>query len=139
MLSSKFCGWSLGSVLALAGGSLCRAQTSSADVTSPDHRIAVRFAVQPKKDQGAGQDGQLVYSISFKGKPAFEESALRLELADQPPLGATVHIASATPASASDDYSLVASKVSAVHDAYNSLRVHVAEGAKPGREFDIEL
>lgn len=138
MLSSKFCGWSLGSVLALAGVYLGHAQTSSADVTSPDHRIAVRFAVQPKKDQGAGQDGQLVYSISFKGKPAFEESALRLELADQPPLGATVHIASATPASASDDYSLVASKVSAVHDAYNSLRVHVAEGEKPGREFDIE-
>jgi alpha-glucosidase len=107
------------------------------EVSSPDHRITMRFAVKPDKDV-AGPDGQLTYSIEFKGKQVFEESALKLELANQPPLGSAIHIAGTTPGSGIDDYTLVAGKMSAVHDAYNSLTVHAAEGASPGRNFDVE-
>jgi alpha-glucosidase len=107
------------------------------EVSSPDHRITMRFAVKPDKDV-AGPDGQLTYSIEFKGKQVFEESALKLELANQPPLGSAIHIAGTTPGSGVDDYTLVAGKTSAVHDAYNSLTVHAAEGASPGRNFDVE-
>src|SRR5262249_38194160 len=75
---------------------------------------------------------------AFRGKPTFENSGLGLELANQPPLGATVHIASSTPGSGVDDYTLLGGKVSAVHDAYNSLTVHVEESSSPGRKFDVE-
>jgi alpha-glucosidase len=107
------------------------------EVSSPDHRITMRFAVKPDKDV-AGPDGQLTYSIEFKGKQVFEESALKLELANQPPLGSAIHITGTTPGSGVDDYTLLAGKTSAVHDAYNSLTVHAAEGASPGRNFDVE-
>ncbi len=118
------------------------AQTNVMEVSSPDHRITMRFAVKPAKDATA-PDGQLVYSIEFEGKQVFEDSALSLqlanqELANQPPLGSAVHITGTTAGSGVDDYTLVAGKTSAVHDAYNSLTVHVAEAAPPGRNFDIE-
>ena len=87
MLRWKYSGWCLVSVLAFGGASVSRAQSNTAEVTSPDHRITLRFAVQPGKGQEARQDGQLVYSVSFHEKQVFENSALGLELANQPPLG----------------------------------------------------
>jgi alpha-glucosidase len=125
----------LAAVLVLFNVSASRAQ-SPVEVSSPDHRISLRFAVQPGKD--GGQDGQLVYSVLFREKATFENSALALELANQAPLGAAVHIAGTTPGSGVDDYSMFTGKVSAVHDAYNSLTIHAAESARPGRKFDIE-
>ncbi len=113
------------------------AQASTMEVSSPDHRITMRFAVLPGKDK-ASPDGQLMYSIDFNGKPAFEDSALKLELANLPPLGSAVHITGTTPGSGIDDYRLLAGKTSAVHDAYNSLTVHVTEGSAPSRTFDVE-
>jgi alpha-glucosidase len=138
MLRWKSAAWSLVSALVVTGGVRSYAQTDTLEVTSPDHQITLRFAVKPGSDAAAGAEGQLVYSVAFHGKPAFEDSALRLELANQPPLGAAVHITGTTPASGVDDYRLVAGKTSAVHDAWNSLIVHVAEAAAPGRSFDLE-
>ena len=63
---------------------------------------------------------------------------LAWSLANQPTLGAAVHITGTTPGSGIDDYTLIAGKASAIHDAYNSLTVHAAESASPGRNFDIE-
>jgi alpha-glucosidase len=137
MLRSKCCAC-IASVIVFCGVSVVHPQSNSVEVTSPNHRIAVHFDVQLKKGQAAGQDGQIVYSVSFKGKQVFEESALRLELANQPALGAAVHIAGSTPGSGADDYALVAGKVSTIHDKYNSLVVHAAEGTGARREFDVE-
>lgn len=125
-------------VFAFVSASSSRAQSNPVEVTSPDHRITLRFVVQPGKGQEAGQDGQLVYSASYREKLAFENSALALEMANQPPLGAAVHIAGATPGSGVDDYTLFTGKVSAIHDVYNSLIIQVAESKSPGRRFDIE-
>ena len=138
MLGSKNCGWCVAFVLTAWCATVGWAESSSVEVTSPDHRIALRFGVQLKKAQEANADGQLVYSLSFNGKQAFEESALRLELANQPALGSAVHITGSTPGGGVDDYKLLAGKVSAVHDKYNSLMVHAAEGSGAKREFDIE-
>ena len=88
MLRWKCSGWCLLSVLAFVGAPVCRAQSTPVEVASPDHRITLRFTVQPVKGQEGRQDGQLVYSVAFHGKAAFENSALGLELANQPPLGA---------------------------------------------------
>ncbi len=137
MLQSRSAASCLLCVFTLMGTARGPAQTSPLEVSSPDHRITMRFAVKPDKDV-AGPDGQLTYSIEFKGKQVFEESALKLELANQPPLGSAIHITGTTPGSGVDDYTLLAGKTSAVHDAYNSLTVHAAEGASPGRNFDVE-
>ena len=137
MLQSRSAASCLLCVFTLMGTARGPAQTSPMEVSSPDHRITMRFAVKPDKDV-AGPDGQLTYSIEFKGKQVFEESALKLELANQPPLGSAIHITGTTPGSGVDDYTLLAGKTSAVHDAYNSLTVHAAEGASPGRNFDVE-
>jgi alpha-glucosidase len=138
MFRWKYSGWCLVITFVLGGASLNRAQSSRVEVTSPDHRITLRFAVQPRKGQDAGQEGKLVYSVLFHEKQAFEDSALGLELANQPSLGAAVHITGATPGSGVDDYRLFAGKASAIHDVYNSLMVHAVESASPGRKFDIE-
>ncbi|HEX4286137.1 MAG TPA: glycoside hydrolase family 97 protein [Terracidiphilus sp.] len=131
----KCSGWFL--VSAVAFGAASFAQSTPPDVVSPDHRISLHFSVRPPKDQKA-QDGRLLYAISFNGKPAFEDAALGLELANQPPLGAAIHIAGAINGSGVDDYTLLAGKASAIHDAYNSLTVRAVESATPRREFDIE-
>jgi alpha-glucosidase len=138
MLRRKCSAWSLVPVMVFCGAPGSRAQSRPVEVSSPDHRITLRFSVQSGKGQESGQDGQLMYSVNFHDKQVFENSALRLELANQPPLGAAVHIADSTPGSGVDDYTLLAGKTSAVHDAYNSLTVHAAESANPERKFDIE-
>lgn len=136
MLSWKSAVWGMIG-LSLFGAHSGRAQSGPMEVSSPDHRIILRFAVVPGTD-AAGPDGQLVYSIRFEGRQVFENSDLKLELKDQPPLGSAVHVTGAAPASGVDDYRLVAGKTSSVHDAYNSLTVHVAEGSSPHRIFDVE-
>lgn len=121
----------------LMGAAPSPAQTGPMEVSSPDHRITMHFTVMLDKD-AAGPDGQLMYSVDFEGKQAFENSAFKLELQNQPPLGSAVHIVGTTALAGVDDYTLVAGKTSAVHDPYNSLTVHVAEGTPPGRNFDVE-
>jgi alpha-glucosidase len=80
----------------------------------------------------------LVYSIDFRGKPTFEDSALRIELANQTPLGAMVHITDSTSGSGVDQYKLLTGKTSSVHDAYDNLTVDLAEGVTSGRRFSVE-
>jgi alpha-glucosidase len=138
MLRWKYSAWCLVPGLVFGSASASHAQLNPVEVTSPDHRITLRFSVQPGKGQAAGQDGQLVYSVSLHEKLVFENSALGLELANQPQLGTAVHIAGTTPGSGVDDYTLLAGKASAIHDDYNSLTVHAVESANPGRKFDIE-
>jgi alpha-glucosidase len=95
--------------------------------------------VQPGSNkQAAGTDGQLVYAVTFHQKKIFEDSALCLELANQAPLGAAIHITSATTGSGVDDYSLLVGKTSVVHDPYNSLTLQALESSGSGRVFEIE-
>ena len=118
---------------------LVLAQSSPVEVSSPNHQIAVHFSVQTGNGkQAAGSDGQLVYAVTFHGKQVFEDSALRLELEDQAPLGANVHIARATTGSGADNYSLLAGKISAVRDPYNSLTLQARESSSQNRVFEIE-
>lgn len=139
MLLSRSLAFCLLAFFVVSDSLLLHAQSNPAEVTSPDHQITLHFKVQPgKKEQSSGPDGQLVYSVTFHQKQIFEDSALRLELANQPPLGVSVHIASTTAGSGVDDYRLVAGKTSAVHDPYNSLTLQLQESSSSGRVFDIE-
>ena len=48
--------------LILLGSLAGHAQSSTVEISSPDHRIILHFAVRPDKGLSSG-DGQLVYSI----------------------------------------------------------------------------
>jgi alpha-glucosidase len=138
VLGRKYSGWLISVALMFGSASLGFAQSKVMEVTSPDHRILLRFDVQETKGHKSAQEGQLVYSVSFRDKLAFENSALALELANQATLGAAIHIAGTTTSSGVDDYRLLAGKASAIHDAYNSLTVRAVENSSPGRTFDVE-
>lgn len=123
--------------LALLGALSVHAQSGPVEVSSPDHRITLHFSVKPGKNPSS-VEGQLVYSVDFRGKPMFEDSALRMELANQSPLGDKVHIVGGTPGSGVDQYKLLIGKTSAIHNAYNSLTIDVAEETASGRKFSVE-
>jgi alpha-glucosidase len=122
----------LASFVALAQTTL--AQSSPISLSSPDQRLTIRFATVATKESS----GKLVYSITFRGKPLLDESALALEMDDQPALGSNVQIIESTSGKGSDDYSLVAGKVSEVRDQYNSLLLSTVEGGGAKRSLQIE-
>ena len=139
MLPSRSSAFCLLSLFGVSCSLQAHAQSKPVEVSSPDHQIAAYFTVQSGgANQAAEPDGQLVYAVTLHGKKVFEDSALRLELADQPALGAVVHITSAATGAGVDDYTLLAGKTSAVHDAYNSLTIQAQESASSGRRFAIE-
>ena len=86
----------------------------------------------------APNGGQLVYEVTFQGKPLIEASALRLDLKDQPPLGPNVRIVNATTTATDETYQLVAGKASSVRNHFNALRVELEEPAAPGRKLVME-
>jgi alpha-glucosidase len=113
------------------------AESAPVTLASPDQRLIIQFATVAGKDTGK-TDGKLVYSITFSGKPLLDQSALALEIEGQPTLGSSVHITESKFGKGSDDYSLIAGKVSNVHDGYNSVQLCAEESGEPRRKVEIE-
>lgn len=122
---------------ALASLAPCFAQTAPVKLVSPDGQIVIHFATQSQESTESG-GGKLVYSVDFHGKSALTASGLSLELDDQPALGSDVKITGADAGQGVDDYSLQNQKVSKVHDAYNSVTLHLVEDGRRHRHMDIE-
>ncbi len=116
-------------------GSYALAQTAPLVLTSPNQQLVMHFGVQPAKD-ATSEDGRLVYSLIFRGKPVLDDSGLALELDNQTPLGANIHIVTSDAGQGVDDYTLSNAKISKVRDAYNSLAVHVQEGQRAASQHD---
>jgi alpha-glucosidase len=125
------------SCAAVVSSVFCFSQNAPIKLTSPDGQIVVHFTTQPQKSTESG-GGKLVYSVDFRGKPVLSESGLALELDDQEALGADVKITGSDAGQGIDDYTMQNQKVSKVHDAYNSVIVHVAEDGERHRRMDIE-
>ncbi len=123
--------------LVLSAGCLAAAQSSQTAITSPDGKLALSFGVR-QDNHAATEDGKLVYSVRFSGKPILDESGLALDLEGAQPLGEHVHIISSQAGEGIDDYKLSNATVSAVHDAYRSLTLQVEEGAAPHRRLAVE-
>ena len=113
------------------------AQSSPVVLSSPNQQLVLHFTTQPSKNTTSDGD-KLVYSLTFHGKQILDDSGLALELDGQPPLGSDVHIVSSDAGQGVDDYTLSNSKVSKVHDAYNSLALHVAENSGSHRTMTVE-
>ncbi|MBB6144258.1 alpha-glucosidase [Silvibacterium bohemicum] len=113
------------------------AQSAPVSLSSPDQRLVVKFeTIAGKENTGSG--GKLTYSVTFRGKQLLDPSALALELEGQPALGSDVQIVESTPGKGSDEYTLLAGKVSKVSDAYNSLQLRAVESKEPKRTLIIE-
>ena len=118
-------------LLAVLGAASLLAQT---ELQSPDGRLAMTFRTVARN----GAPSQVVYTVSYQGKPLFEPSALRLDLKDQPPLGTNVRIAGVTPSSADATYRLVTGKASTVRNHYNGVRIELEELTAPSRKLSVE-
>lgn len=133
-------------LLACATVTMAFGQAGVAALTSPDGRLVIDFRTIARSQgrqatpvsQPVPEGGQLVYLVSFQGKPLIEPSALRLDLKGQPPLGEDVRIISATPSSADETYHLIAGKTSSVRNHYKALRVELEEREAPGRKLVME-
>lgn len=113
------------------------AQPAPATLQSPDGSLVISFETFQNK-QPSPAAGQLVYSVTYKGKPLIEPSTLQLDLEGARPLGADVRIVSATPSSADETYRLVTGKANTARNHYNALRLSVAENQGLERQLVIE-
>jgi alpha-glucosidase len=118
-----------------AGGAA--AQTPSVAVSSPDGQIQMTFStlngIAPSP-----QGGQLVYTVTYQGKPVMNASALGLEVENQPLLGANVVITSSRRSRIDETYTLLAGKSKTVRNLCNALALDLRETQAPGRKFTVE-
>jgi alpha-glucosidase len=95
---------------------------------SPDGRLVMTFSLNTSGPISSGGSGRLQYALAYRGKPIVDASSLGLDLDDKAPLGSNITIIDTKAANGTDDYPLLFSKVSHVHDSYNSLAVSVQDG-----------
>ncbi|MBN9658811.1 MAG: glycoside hydrolase family 97 protein [Acidobacteria bacterium] len=116
-------------------------------VTSPDGQLAATFQTVTRAAASPGQpsaglqpspQGQLVYRVTFHGQELLEPSALRLELKDQPVLGAAVRIANSSTSTIDETYRLPHGKTSTARNHCHVLRLELEETAAPARKFTVE-
>jgi alpha-glucosidase len=113
------------------------AQENNPALRSPNGELVMHFAVRPVAGT-ASTTGRLVYSLEFRGKAVFEDSALGLDLEGTDLLGSKVRIKGSDSGEGVDDYTLATGKTSKVHDEYRSLTLQVAEDGAKGRVLTIE-
>lgn len=126
---------SLLAVTTLLAVALCSAQSNNT-VSSPNGQLAATFEVIPATQSASA--GQLVYSVTFRGKQIVDRSGLALDFQGQEPLGTHVQITRAAPSEADETYHLISGKASTVHNHYNAIRLEIAEKDAPGRRLVLE-
>ena len=90
------------------------------------------------EDQVSASGGQLVYEVSYQGKPVISTSKLGLDLQGQPVLGDSVRIVNAGRESKGESYEIVHGKSNPVRNRYNALRVELAESGPRARSLVVE-
>ena len=125
-------------------------QAGVANLSSPDGRLMIAFqtvekaSAPPREGQIepvrplAPAGGELVYTVSFQGKPLIDQSALGLDLQGQALLGPNVRIVGTTPSKTDETYRLVTGKSSSVRNYYNALRVDLEDHSVAGRKLSVE-
>jgi len=128
---------SLVTVRATAQTGPTRPQGDPAVLTSPDGRLTITFRTV-STSQPAPPGTQLVYAVTFQGKPLLDQSALRLDLQGQPPLGSDIRIVDSASSATDQTYRLLAGKTSVVRDHYNALRLELEESGARKRTLVME-
>ena len=99
------------------------------ELKSPDGRIVVDFNL--------GDDGGLVYSVSYRGKPVVLESRLGLELEAQPPLKVGFRLLNEARGSRHETWKPVYGERSAIRDHYRQLAVDLEDQQQPPRRLQL--
>lgn len=129
--------WAFAALLAACMTTLASGQTNT--LQSPDGKLVMTFSVDTSGPLAGEGTGHLQYAVTYKGQPIVDKSPLGLALDDKLALGANVRIADWQQAQGVDDYALLFSKVSHVHDAFNSASLTVQEtGRGRGRKLVVE-
>lgn len=115
-------------ILTLAAAALACAQPA---LLSPDGNLEIRF-------QTTGPEQQLVYSVSFHGKPLIVESPITLDLEGQPLLGPGLTVVNTATSSTDEKYQLLMGKASTVRNHFNALRIDLEERERFQRKLAIE-
>ena len=113
------------------------AQNTALAVNSPDKNLLLSFQIG-NNEKTANNASQLYYSLTFKGKQLFMNSALGLDFVGADPLGSKIRITHSTISAGAEDYHLVVGKVSKVQEKYTVLKVDLEEITQPNRKFSIE-
>lgn len=115
--------WTAGfAVLFFAGATF--AQNGPVTVTSPDGSIRMSIEVAGMGGgRGQAPSPQLVYEVSFKGKPVIARSVMGIDLEGQAPLGPNLVIAGSTPSKIGETYSTPAGRSNPVRNECNAVTV----------------
>jgi alpha-glucosidase len=106
--------------------SLAFAQNS---LKSPDGAIEMSISAE---------NGQLAWSVSYRGKPVIARSVLGLEIQDQAVLGPSVRITGSRPGSVDETYSMPHGKANPIRNVARTLAVDLEENAPRSRKFTVE-
>jgi alpha-glucosidase len=121
----------------LLSAGLASAQTGPATVSSPDGAIQATFStVAGPAAQPTG--GQLVYEVTYRGKPMIERSNLGLDLLGQPVLGAAVRIEAVRSSKIDETYEVPAGKSKSIRNVCNAVAIDLRETAGLSRQFTVE-
>ena len=113
------------------------AQTGSVAASSPDGLIQVTFSTISAGAPQAG-GGQLVYAVTYRGKPVIDRSALGLDIQNQPVLGTSVRIEAGRPSKLDETYTVPAGKAKTIRNVCNTLAMDLRETQVPNRKLTIE-
>jgi len=112
-------------------GSLAQAQTGSATVSSPNGTIQVTFST-------VAGGGQLVYAVTYSGKPVVDRSALGLDVQNQPVLGTNLEITGSRASKIDEIYTPPFGKSGTARNLCNTLSVDLHETKEPHRQLTVE-
>ncbi|HEX9614103.1 MAG TPA: glycoside hydrolase family 97 catalytic domain-containing protein, partial [Bacteroidota bacterium] len=104
---------------------------------SPDGGLAVVFETLTD-GKPSPTSGQLVYSVTFRGKRLVARSALSLGLEGQRPLGSSVRIVRSADSRTDETYKPLWGKSASVRNHFNALSVELAEPEGLKRNLMIE-
>ena len=120
----------------LAAG-VAPAQTGSATLSSPDGLIRVTFSTVAGGAPTA-DGGQLVYAVTYQGKPVIDRSALGLDIQNQPVLGTNLRIVASRPSQIDEIYTVPAGKAKTIRNVCHMLAIDLEETQPPNRHLTVE-
>jgi len=108
---------------------LLATNTPAAEVKSPDGDVVVAFKT--------GDQGELLYSVGYKGKLVLLESRLGLQLQDAPSINDGFHIVNVAHGTHDESWKPVYGERSMVRDHYNQMLVELSDNRQPPRRLSL--
>lgn len=114
------------------------APASHVEIASPNGRLTIAFEIRRGHTSTKDAD-ELVYVVTYGGKPLVNPSPIKVDLLGQPPLGPNMRIDGSEQSSKDETYHLLAGKASTVRDHYNAIRINLVDQAGPPHNDAAEV